>query len=262
MWAVDSSSRGKDAPRAPNGIKGNADVQELRDASYRRYVSTHQGDLATAGKVADFEDNFLRFAPPGRDGRVLDVGCGQGVLLSVLKKHGYRDLSGIDTSEEQVALARGAGYTQVHCDDVFDFAASQSERFDVIFAVDFAEHFDRSEVLRLFEALYDLLEPGGSLVLRSPNGVSPFSGRYLYSDITHGTIYTERSLRQVAALVGFDSVAVYPTIPSGRRFKRLRRLVWRAVSTVVKIPLIVETGQLRGHVVTQNLIAVMNKSSR
>ena len=41
-----------------------------------------------------------------RPGKALSVGCGSGQLLFALKQFGYTELTGIDTSAEQVELAR------------------------------------------------------------------------------------------------------------------------------------------------------------
>jgi 2-polyprenyl-3-methyl-5-hydroxy-6-metoxy-1,4-benzoquinol methylase len=234
-------------------------MKELRTNAYRQYVTTHQGDVANRGKAHDFESNFLQLMPQDRAVRILDVGCGQGVMLRLLEQAGYQSVTGIDTSPEQIALAKEAGCTCAVCADLFEFAASTVEQFDVLLAIDLVEHFDRQDVLGLFSALYRMLAPGGRLILRTPNGSSPFAGRYHYSDITHGVIYTDRSLRQIASLVGFRSVEVFPAAVTGTRFEPVRRMLWRATEMLIKIPLIIETGELRGHVVTQNLVAVATK---
>lgn len=237
-------------------------MEELRTSAYRQYVSTHQGDVAGRGKFLDFEQNFLHLIPQDRATRILDVGCGQGVMLQLLEQAGYSSVTGIDTSLEQIELARQAGSANALCVDLFEYAASVPGQFDVITAIDLVEHFDRAQVLSLFTVLFRMLAPGGRLIMRTPNGSSPYSGRYLYSDITHGTIYTDRSLQQIASLVGFKSVQVTPAMLTGRRFGTVRRTLWRAVEPLIKIPLIIESGQFRGHIVTQNLIAVLTKPAR
>src|SRR6185503_8767911 len=48
------------------------------------------------------------------------------------------------------------------------------------------------------------LAPGGSLILRLPNGDSPFVGRNLFNDITHVWTYTPNCLNSLAEMHGFS----------------------------------------------------------
>jgi SAM-dependent methyltransferase len=235
-------------------------TSDYRDALYAHYVSGHQGVGREASSRPGLEADVVRHLSEVRDGEVLDVGCGQGQLVRLLREHGYRRVSGIDVSAEQVALARELGTENVTLGDLFEHAERYPGRYDAVVALDFVEHFDRPQVQRVFQALSDLLKPGGVLVLRTPNGSSPYAGRYLYSDLTHGLIFTERSLRQIGAIVGFASFNAYPVRPAPGGLKRsVRRFLWRLIEPLLILPLIVETGETR-HIVTQNLIGVGRKA--
>ncbi len=242
-------------------MTGNSpDDRDHRKELYQDYVGGHQGDVESAGNIADLEANILPRFPSDKAIRILDCGCGQGVLLGVLERAGYLNAVGIDVSSEQVALAHQTGRRTVMVDDLFDHAASHPGEYDVVVALDVAEHFERRDVVRLFRAWFSLLRPGGRLILRTPNGSSPFSGRFLYSDLTHGVIYTAASIRQASHLAGFERVNAYPARPAGEGIKRrARAALWRLVELAMISPLVIETGQLRGHIVTQILIAVCQK---
>ena len=58
------------------------------------------------GEVADYRAPFLEFAGTKPGDRVLDVGCGTGILTSALAERGPT-VVGIDASEAYVADARG-----------------------------------------------------------------------------------------------------------------------------------------------------------
>lgn len=233
---------------------------KYRAALYDSYVSGHQGEIAEARSAPAFEADILARVPAARDLAILDVGCGQGQLVRLLAQRGYRDVRGIDLSQEQIDLAQDLGTKRVERADLFAFAVEHSGEFDVIIAVDLVEHFDRSDVPRLFATLGQLLKDGGVLIIRTPNGSSPYGGRILYGDMTHGVAYTARSLSQVTAAAGFKDVVSYPVRPAGSGPKqRIRRLLWHVIEALLIIPLVVETGQIRGHIVTQNLVAVATK---
>lgn len=58
--------------------------------------------------------------PENLDLEILDLGCGYGALIHVAKQEGYRNVSGIDASPEQVAAAKELGIDGVEQGDVMD----------------------------------------------------------------------------------------------------------------------------------------------
>lgn len=229
----------------------------FRDSLYDTYVSGHQGILDAARRYPTLHRDVLRRLPDQRSARVLDVGCGSGDLIALLRRSGWTDVSGIDVSREQVRLAVDRGVTGVRRADVHEYAATHPAEYEVILAIDVIEHFDRADVVQLFQGLRRMLTPDGLLILQVPNGASPFSGRVFWSDITHGMQYTHRSLRQVCAASGFSSVTSYASRPAVHGPKSASRAAaWRCVEACLWIASASETGQARGHIFTQNLVAV------
>ncbi len=97
---------------------------------------------------------------------------------------------------------------------------------------------------------------------RVPNAVSPLAGHIIAGDFTHQTSFTARSIRQLAAAAGFDSVLVRssPPVVHGPA-SAARAAAWQLVSTWYRIALAAETGMLRGHIVTQNLTFAARKNA-
>jgi hypothetical protein len=52
-----------------------------------------------------------------------------------------------------------------------------------------------------------VLRPGGTLILRGPNGDSPVLGRALYNDITHYWALTAVAFNALLTMAGFSRVA-------------------------------------------------------
>ncbi|MBJ7328696.1 MAG: class I SAM-dependent methyltransferase [Solirubrobacteraceae bacterium] len=234
---------------------------QYRDRLYDSYVTGHQGEIAETRSYAGFDVDIVARVPSDRAVSIVDIGCGQGQLVRMLGEHGYTDVWGIDLSQEQVDLAKELGTPNISRDDLFGFAEEHQGGFDVVLAVDLIEHFDRADVQRVFEALSSLLRPGGTLIVRTPNGASPYAGRILFGDLTHGVAYTTKSLEQVAAATAFDRVEVFPVRPAGTGWKqRVRRALWRLIELGLVFPLVVETGHVRGHIVTQNLVARLRRA--
>jgi SAM-dependent methyltransferase len=171
---------------------------------------------------------------------------------------GFEHTRGIDASPEQVQIARAAGLTQV---SLGDYRASLGDAaLDVVIATDFLEHFTKFEALQAMDRIRRALRAGGTLIIRVPNAGGPFGGMLRYGDLTHETSFTRRSLQQIGAAAGFSSVQVYACDPAVHGvLSALRACVWWFASAVIKVALIAETGEVRGHVITQNIVAVMGR---
>jgi SAM-dependent methyltransferase len=73
-----------------------------------------------------------------RDARILDIGCGQGPALDMLREKGYSASVGVTLNEEDVRICRGKGHDVRKMDQSFlDFP---DESFDFVWARHVIEH--------------------------------------------------------------------------------------------------------------------------
>jgi 2-polyprenyl-3-methyl-5-hydroxy-6-metoxy-1,4-benzoquinol methylase len=242
-------------------VTTTAGAASLRNRLYEAYASQHAG-RAGADALALIYRRDIRPAlgTPGA-GPVVDIGCGQGALVRLLLIDGY-DATGVDISPEQVALAQTSGLSQVQQGDYRPFLEARSGELAAVTATDVLEHLTKDEVLETFDSVAMALIPGGVFVARVPNAVSPFGGHIRYGDFTHESWYTARSVRQLAAAAGFESVTVLPCPPIAHGLKSMARVaVWKPISAFYRMALAAETGVLRGHIVTQNLTFVAYRAA-
>jgi 2-polyprenyl-6-hydroxyphenyl methylase/3-demethylubiquinone-9 3-methyltransferase len=104
-----------------------------------------------------FKDKLGRLA--GK--RVLDVGCGGGILAESLAREGA-SVVGVDPSEKSIETARRHAAEQgLQIDYRHGFAENlpADEPFDVVFAVDVLEHVE--DLGRALDNCARLLKPGG-----------------------------------------------------------------------------------------------------
>lgn len=222
---------------------------------YAAYASQHV-DAARTGRPRFPVLDRIGLTPPLR---LLDLGCGDGALLNEAARRGLGSGVGVDRSPEQVARARAAG-VDVHEGDAVAFLAAHRGAWDVITCVDLLEHLDHDAVLTVAHGVAAALRPGGEWVVQVPNAVSPFFGNYAYGDFTHRTVFTPRSLAQIARAVGLEPLAAHPVgPPTGGVVRTLRRLVWGVAATLLRLALAAETGVARGHIVTQNVVFVARR---
>jgi SAM-dependent methyltransferase len=230
---------------------------DFRGQLYSRYVSAFKGPRDDAADRRWFDWAQFKFVPLLRDlareAPILDLGCGAGQMLQLLKDHGFTNASGTDVSAEQVRLATDRGLNAA-VGDVFERLRESPASFDAITALDLVEHFDKSEQIPLFESIYAALRSGGRLILETPNGEGLFASQVIYGDLSHLTIFSEGSLSQLLRLTGFEKIEFYETGPAPKDFKgRVRGLLWRVVKLVANSARVIESGE-RQRIWTKNLI--------
>lgn len=153
-----------------------------------------------------YDRTLLPWLPADMAAPIVELACGHGSLLHWLRSRGYRDVLGIDSSREQVLLAETTG-ARVICGEVNRWLLDQKPAsVDAILAVDLIEHLGKDDFMVMLSQVARILRPGGSCILRFPNGDSPFVGRNLFNDITHVWTYTPNCLCSLASMHGFTRV--------------------------------------------------------
>jgi 2-polyprenyl-3-methyl-5-hydroxy-6-metoxy-1,4-benzoquinol methylase len=237
----------------------SASLPDVRSRLYEAYASQHAGHGNGEAAALVYRRDIRPLLPPPEVGPVVDIGCGRGDLVRLLQADGF-DAEGIDISPEQAALARAAGVARVRQGDFRAILTAHPAHYAAITATDLLEHLTKPEVLGTFDDVAAALTPGGVFVGRVPNAVSPLGGHIRDGDFTHQTSFTARSIRQLAAAAGFDSVLARSCPPIAHGLASgARVMAWQAVSACYWIALAAETGMLRGHIVTQNLTFVARK---
>lgn len=233
---------------------------DRRGRLYQAYASQHAGLSDDQAAELIYRRDLRKLLPDRANGLVIDIGCGQGQLVRLLLADGY-DAHGVDISQEQVAIARASGLDdRVHLGHYRELLVRHSGQLGAVTATDVLEHLTKEEVLDTFDCVAQALAPGGVFIARVPNAVSPFGGHIRYGDFTHESWFTARSVRQLAAAAGYNSVSVQSCPPVAHGIvSAVRVAIWKPVSALLKIVLAAETGSLRGHVVTQNLTFAASK---
>ena len=124
------------------------------------YLEEEGGRRATAGRLLDL------IAPHAPAGRLLDVGCGHGLLLAEAQARGY-DVLGLEPAAAAAQHARDALGVRVHEVPLEEFGHAPEERFDVIVLADVIEHF--ADPVAALDTCRELLAPAGVLCVVTPD---------------------------------------------------------------------------------------------
>lgn len=105
---------------------------------------------------------------------IADFACGNAMLLPLVSskvKHYY----GVDFSKDFIDSAiHRASINKINnctffCMDIVSFCENHLMSFDIATALDFSEHIDDGDFIRIFSAIYSSLKTGGKLFMHTPN---------------------------------------------------------------------------------------------
>lgn len=144
-------------PSLPDGGRLHALYRAMVDGDY---LEEEPGRRRTANRLLD----LIAAHKPG--GRLLDVGCGHGLLLAEARARGY-DALGLELSTAAIRHAThelGVAVEQVALED---FAAATDACFDVVVLADVLEHVD--DPVAALDASVSLLAEDGVLCVTTPD---------------------------------------------------------------------------------------------
>jgi O-antigen chain-terminating methyltransferase len=136
---------------------------------------------------------------------VLDVGCGRGELLMLLREAGIH-ARGIDADGDMVAFARGDGLDVEQADAVSYLESLEDGSLGGIFMGQVVEHLPPAMLVRTLELSAHKLREGGLLIAETINPLSPLALRNYFADLTHAQPLVPETLAVLARQVGFSHV--------------------------------------------------------
>jgi 2-polyprenyl-3-methyl-5-hydroxy-6-metoxy-1,4-benzoquinol methylase len=230
-------------------------------------LSGFGGNLKDCKAIKGSRDHYFskiirNFFPEDKQAKIIDIGCGRGEFIATLRMHGYKNLLGVDNSEEQVFASNALDLDCIKKGELLQVMQEEVDAsFDVVITFDVLEHLTKNEIFLVADEINRLLKPGGIWLIHVPNASSPFFGNIRYGDITHEIAFTQSSLRQIIFSSRFQKINFYEDTPLVKNIRGLIRFsVWKFIRVLLRIYLAAETGDITGHkLLTQNLLAVASK---
>jgi O-antigen chain-terminating methyltransferase len=197
------------APAQPVTVAAQPAAAALPD--YFAFESRMRGSVEAIRERQRRYVDDLRAAAP-----VLDVGCGRGELLQLLREAGV-EARGIDADADMVAYAQGEGLEVEQADLVEYLERQEDGSLGGIFMGQVVEHLPPGVLVRALELAAAKLRGGGALVAETINPLSPLALRHYFADLTHAQPLVPETLELLAQQSGFAETEIrYLNEPADR----------------------------------------------
>ena len=159
------------------------------------------------GSEADVKERQRIYVPyfEGRE-NVLDIGCGRGEFLELLRESGIT-ARGVDLDPDMFLLCRGKGLDVAREDAFAYLEALPDDSVGGIFAAQVIEHLHSRRVIELVNLCHRKLAPDGPLILETPNPkcLMIFVDSF-YKDPTHVQPAHPDTMQFLFEAIGFHEV--------------------------------------------------------
>lgn len=196
----------------------NLDVQEI--AKFSEIASRWwdlEGEFKPLHQINPLRLQFIMDEAQGLfDKKVLDVGCGGGILAESMAKAGAH-VTGIDMAEESLEVAKLHGFesgikVDYQCSTAEDFAQQHAASFDIVTCLEMLEHVpDPASVVN---ACSKLVKPGGLVAFSTLNrniksyGLAVLAAEYVMGLVPKGTHDYKKFIKPSELLRFADNVGL------------------------------------------------------
>ena len=212
-------ARGADAGRADPAAPLRP-VRAEADLDAYQYICFEDVFRGPPEEVAARQGEYLPYFEGASD--VLDVGCGRGEFLDLLRG---RDIAarGVDTNAEAVEGCRERGLEATRSDALGYLRTLADESIGGLFSAQVVEHLEADYLARMLGEAHRTLRPGSPVVIETinPASWSAFFSAYL-RDVTHRHALHPDTLAYLLRAGGFVDVSIVyrSPVPDAARLQR------------------------------------------
>ncbi|HZS51960.1 MAG TPA: class I SAM-dependent methyltransferase [Bryobacterales bacterium] len=191
----------------------------LADLDYARFAERFRG---SAAHVAESQIFYVPLFQGRR--RVLDLGCGRGEFLEIMRQNGI-GAAGVDSDAESVLLCREKGLDVIQADLFAHLSSLPDESLDGVFCAQVVEHIPPLRLPGLVKLISQKLERGGVAVIETPNPecLAIFATNF-YLDPTHVRPVPAALLHFYFEESGLGAIEIHQRAPAAEQFPEIAAL--------------------------------------
>jgi SAM-dependent methyltransferase len=206
-----------DKGEKPAASEIRALLDPLEDWRYAGFENRFRGPEEEIRKQ---QSGYAALFPKG--GRVLDLGCGRGEFLDLLRENGVRG-QGVDLNGQMIEACTDRGLDCRRGDILERLAEEPDGALQGIFSSQVIEHLPPAYLKKLIETGRAKLSPGGVIVLETVNPVSVFALVQIYFlDLSHQKPIHPAALQFMLESSGLADVEIRYSAPLAA--ERLREI--------------------------------------
>lgn len=226
-----------------------------------------KGPHSPGGKkqMEHYKKEYQKHLPKDKSVKILDVGCGFGMFLYMLKEMGYTNIEGVEIGKRQAEATRELGIKVTHIsgNGLKQFLYQHKNTWDLITLNHVLEHFKKDDIIEHLIAIREALKDNGKIFVQVPN-IALLSGAfYAFGEFTHEVAFLDRTLKEVLFAAGFRDIEIYGCDKISFKMQP-KFLLWFIMRTIwIKILdfiYLLEKGQDKPGIISRALIAVANKN--
>ncbi len=202
----DECKKGTNFPGAPES-EINYYVFEEQFRGSRENILKHH---------ASFVDYFTNCT------NVLDIGCGRGEFLEIMKNKGIR-ARGIDVDEDMINFCKSKGL-DVELKDAIEYLCEIDDKsLDGIFISQVVEHLSPDYLINMLNLCNRKMKYGFHIIIETVNPLSLFSFANFYIDLSHIKPVHPQTLMFLLNTTGFRDIEIkfLSPIPSEVKLQKL-----------------------------------------
>jgi SAM-dependent methyltransferase len=185
------------------------------DVFYRAFEDHFRGDRS---KIRERLRIYLPILETQRlrelGGQILDLGCGRGEWLELLRDEGYAAI-GLDLNQAMLEQCQEIGLSVVEGDALAHLKSLPDHSLAAITGFHIVEHLPFEVLVQLMTEAYRVVKPGGIVIFETPNPRNVLVGSCnFYFDPTHRNPIPPEILQFMTHYYGFEPAQILPLNPS------------------------------------------------
>ncbi len=189
---------------------------DLPGMDYYLFEERFRGDEKL---IADRQHRYMRLFR--NSDKVLDIGCGRGEFLEILKKNKV-SAYGIDLNEDMVRLCKEKGLEVYKEDALSHLERIAPDTLGGIFLAQVVEHLSPEELLRLIHLSFSRLKGGGLFVAETLNPGSLSAMELFYLDPSHIRPFPSKTFEFLLETAGFSNIRIDFLNPASEQLELMR----------------------------------------
>lgn len=185
-------------------------------------VFYHKFEEAFRGERSEIVSRLRVYLPQLRkqlgdnitDIKCIDIGCGRGEWLDLLKMEGVKNYIGVDINTVQLAICKENGHPVIEQDCIAYLAQQQDDSIDLITGFQIIEHLPGDVFMQLITECHRVLRKGGLALFETPNPSNLVVGAAnFYLDPTHQTPMHKLYTKFMLEFGGFNHAEILEVNP-------------------------------------------------